>query len=403
MKKTLLLLLSTLVIHHYFSQSHNCDGIRYKNIVFANVDSSMGVQYGNNNTIGGSNQNLLMDIYSPQGDTVSKRPLIVLAHGGSFVSGNRSELAELCRYFASQGYVAATISYRLIDIIPLDSNIFIDGVIKAVSDMKASIRYFYENAASSNTYKIDTNHIFVGGVSAGALTAIHSAYLDSTDNIATPYLNAINTNGGFDGNSSTNLQYGSTVKGVLNYSGAIGNTSWVNINESPIYSAHDDNDGVVPCQFGQAPGGSPIYVYVKGSCLIDSYATAIGLKSELYLVTGSTGHVSFFGNPAQTDTVLQQSSDFLFEIICSTASIEQNISNEFQIFPNPSNGFIKLKTNSSNHFKLIVKDMQGRSLKNLNHIKSDQEIDIKDLKKGFYLISIVDKHSIISTTRIYKE
>ena len=61
MKK--LLLLSTFFLGvSIYSQSSTCDGNRYKNVVFLSVDSVINVTYGNNTTMGGSNQDLKMNI-----------------------------------------------------------------------------------------------------------------------------------------------------------------------------------------------------------------------------------------------------------------------------------------------------------------------------------------------------
>ena len=59
--------------------------------------------------------NLQMDIYTPYGDNCTNRPLIILAHGGSFIGGSKSNptMVDLCETFAKRGYVAASINYRL--------------------------------------------------------------------------------------------------------------------------------------------------------------------------------------------------------------------------------------------------------------------------------------------------
>ena len=47
-----------------------------------------------------------------------------------------------------------------------------------MADLKSLIRYIKKDHVQSNILKIDTNSIFAGGYSAGAVTAIHSAYVD---------------------------------------------------------------------------------------------------------------------------------------------------------------------------------------------------------------------------------
>src|SRR4051812_16386227 len=79
---------------------------------------------------------LQMDIYQPTGDTSSARPLIILAHGGSFISGTKSDdptIDSLCKRFAERGYVTASIDYRLstlISMVSADSTQAINEVVK---------------------------------------------------------------------------------------------------------------------------------------------------------------------------------------------------------------------------------------------------------------------------------
>ncbi|NQY07687.1 MAG: hypothetical protein HRT68_16200, partial [Flavobacteriaceae bacterium] len=50
---------------------------RYNSLVFSNVTVDTNVIYGNNTTQGGINQDLIMDVYQPSGDTESSRHLII--------------------------------------------------------------------------------------------------------------------------------------------------------------------------------------------------------------------------------------------------------------------------------------------------------------------------------------
>ena len=60
-----------------------CDG-RYQTEIFDQVDVST-VTYSDIH-------NLSMDIYQPVGDDVTNRPLIVFAHGGTFITGSKDNL-----------------------------------------------------------------------------------------------------------------------------------------------------------------------------------------------------------------------------------------------------------------------------------------------------------------------
>ena len=58
---------------------------------------------------------LQLDVYRPVGDAVAQRPLVVFVHGGGFSGGSRTspEIVDEANTLARQGYVTASISYRL--------------------------------------------------------------------------------------------------------------------------------------------------------------------------------------------------------------------------------------------------------------------------------------------------
>lgn len=332
------------------AQNHpTCGGGRYISEVFPMVDSTQGILYGNNNTFAGNNQDLFMDIYEPMGDTASMRPVVLVAFGGSFIGGQREDLDDLCRYYASRGFVAVTIDYRLYDgpLFPLpNATTMTDVVIKAVGDMKAAVRHLRQDAATTNTYRIDPNYIFVGGVSAGAIVADHVAYLDSMDNVGSGELTAIAANGGWEGNSSNTVGvYSSSVQGVLNFSGALRDANYINNGEAPLFSAHDDGDGVVPYDGDNATiAGFPI-IYVEGSQFMHRKADSIQVSVPNFLITipNSGGHVSYFTSAAAQwqDSVTMASSQFLHdEVLCplivSITQPEELQRVAARFFPNPA-------------------------------------------------------------------
>ena len=87
-----------------------------------------------------------MDIYTPDGDSETNRPIILYMHGGSFYAGSKSmtDCIDFCETMAKKGYVTASLNYRLANIFSfLSSNeTQYETVLKAVSDVKAAIRFF---------------------------------------------------------------------------------------------------------------------------------------------------------------------------------------------------------------------------------------------------------------------
>ncbi|MCP2936962.1 hypothetical protein NK983_30165, partial [Salmonella enterica subsp. enterica serovar Typhimurium] len=60
-------------------------GDRYKEEVFQNFTVTTDTYSTANNAV------LLVDVYQPAGDVETSRPLIIMAHGGSFVGGNKTQ------------------------------------------------------------------------------------------------------------------------------------------------------------------------------------------------------------------------------------------------------------------------------------------------------------------------
>jgi len=145
-------------------------GTRYRDVIFPSVTTGTGIPFGMNADISGAIDTLLMDVYQPTGDTVTLRPLVICMHGGSLVSGNRSEMTPECIDFATRGYVAATIDYRVGMEFPENVTTILEALLRGVQDTKAAVRFFRAHAAQ---YGIDTSRIFLEGSSAGSMIAVH--------------------------------------------------------------------------------------------------------------------------------------------------------------------------------------------------------------------------------------
>ena len=67
---------------------HSTAQYRYLDEVFTDVTITEDVKYGENFTVITAApvlEDLLMDVYMPDGDTEAKRPLIIMAHAGSYL------------------------------------------------------------------------------------------------------------------------------------------------------------------------------------------------------------------------------------------------------------------------------------------------------------------------------
>jgi para-nitrobenzyl esterase len=196
-------------------------------------------------------------VYSMPDDTVSNRPLVILAHGGAFLFGSKNDMRAQCESFARLGYVCAAIDYRLYPILlglP-DSAKVVEIAFNAISDMRAAVRHFKANADRENTFRINPDKITAGGLSAGAIMALHVGVLDENDPLTPEFETFLSTRGGVEGNvgDSINRSYDSRVSAVLNLSGALFSLDWLDEGDPMILSMHGDADDVVP--YGYGPGG----------------------------------------------------------------------------------------------------------------------------------------------------
>jgi hypothetical protein len=338
------------------------------------------------------------------------RPLIVWAHGGSFLTGSKADIdvVSLCQHFAKRGYVCASIDYRVGMGFPLDSIAATRAVYRAVQDMKAAIRFFRKDAANANVYAIDPNLIYAGGSSAGAFTALHLAYLNEYSELPA----AIDTSllGDMEGNSG-NPGYSSTVNAVVNLCGALGKASWIKPGDIPFVSMHGTNDNTVPYATAviYLAGVFPIML-IDGSYSVARYADSIGVYNQMYTYFGSD-HVPYATNLQYMDTTVRFVSNFLYtQLGCTpsdpnplpntfTTGIAENNLKNFMIYPNPSSE--KISVQSDQFFdRMDISDLTGRVVLSANNSGT---IDVAGLGKGIYLVRLFRKNQMLTSVKFAKD
>lgn len=260
---------------------------------------------------------LMCDIYSPAGDNEAKRPLIILAHTGSYLppylngqptgSKDDSSIVEVATKFAKRGYVVAAVNYRIgwnaqAQVQKDLQEGLIKATYRAMQDMRNAIRFFRRNAA---TYSIDTAKIAVGGQGTGGYITLAMATVSKRGDLesnlkflrdnASPMVNA-DTLGDWTGiggvnafpytfNLSADASVSSDFKIAFNYGGAMGDSAWMKPTSKPMVSSHCTRDPFAPYNTGNVnlPGNTPITVIpnASGGGDVIPKANAMGLNTSI--------------------------------------------------------------------------------------------------------------------------
>ncbi|UYZ57777.1 alpha/beta hydrolase [Hymenobacter latericus] len=394
--KQLLLIWVTLLLSccPAFAQIDTTGG-RYWQPRFQQVTVTRGVEYGAAPNLSGTTQTLRLDLYEPTNDTVRRRPLIVFAHEGAFLTGNRDDafMAAICTRLAQLGYVAASIDYRT-GFFPLDSLNVGQAALRATQDMRAAIRFFRRDAATVRQYRVHPGYIFAAGSSAGGFMALQVGYLDKPAEVPS-YIN-LNQLGGLEGNSG-NPGYSSRVAGVVNLCGALGSLSWLEPGNVPLCSVHGTADGVVPYGVGKAwnYAASP---RLFGSGAIKPRADALGIPNVLRTLRNAP-HVPYNGSSpssvAYFDTTYQTVRAFLRPLLRQPGTVlsaaRSNIlAGELQIYPVPAQQLIVLEATGQQPFRprqVELIDARGRVVRRFMWDKPRMLIPRGNLPEGTYYLS----------------
>ncbi|WP_442264834.1 alpha/beta hydrolase [Tenacibaculum sp. ZS6-P6] len=262
----------------------------YEVLVTRDIVYAEGLSHETINSTNYTIKQLKLDVYIPN-NTNDNRPAVLLIHGGGFISGSKDvpQITNLANYFASRGWVAFSINYRLQgDLgtiptawIPFAQNSLepsqIDqfyAIYPASRDAKAALRWLHSNASN---YKINTDYITVGGGSAGAITATMlgvTAAEDYTEEISMTLDPTLAT---------TNLEQSTKVHTVLDFWGSgisvkiindLYGKERFNASNAPIIIMHGTED--------------PTVLFSEGEALRDNYI-ATGVNHAFYPLEGK-GH-----------------------------------------------------------------------------------------------------------------
>jgi acetyl esterase/lipase len=125
----------------------------------------------------GEKEFLKLDIYCPQDDAETNRPVILWIHGGGFQPGiykDGKNIVEFAGRFSRKGYVCISADYRLRDNPGED---FKGTMSDAIADVSSALEWIRINGEA---YGMDSKRIFIAGGSAGGIIAVNICYGDGS-------------------------------------------------------------------------------------------------------------------------------------------------------------------------------------------------------------------------------
>lgn len=298
-------------------------GTRFVDSVFSEVDTVKDIQYRTATKFDGATDTLHLDLYKPKNDTMQHRPLVVIIHGGSFLTGDRDDAfsAGTADYFAKRGFVAASIDYRLGFALAQNmQQIFGAAAYRAIQDTKCAVRFLKTKADSLN-YLIDTSKVFLCGYSAGAVTAVQYANMQGseiTTKMDTVGLGLIET--------GENLTTSSSINGYVSFAGAVFDTNWISAGDVPFISFHGTKDTTLPYAVGYVFNNS-FLPEIYGSYTIHTTADRVGITNKL--ITYQDAEHNFVETAGLVIKSLDSAVTFLYPLLGNTSVNKQFYAQKF--------------------------------------------------------------------------
>ena len=232
---------------------------------------------------------LKLDLARPDGD--GPFPAIVFIHGGGWYQGGRQGYRGQIQEAAKRGYVAATISYRLMQFDESEKETTTATPIfpAQIHDAKAAIRWLRANAEK---YNVDPNRIGVTGGSAGGHLSLLVGLTDPAANLegksgspdrSSRVQAVVNVFGPTDmtfcfEKSSVAWIFRLFMGGTPNEAGerykAASPITYVSEDDPPVLTLHGDQDALVP---------------VEQATMLDARMKAAGASHTLMMFEGQ-GH-----------------------------------------------------------------------------------------------------------------
>lgn len=289
-----------------------CESTRYKEALFPEVNVYEDIVYSEAKPFRSNRKkNYRFDFYEPMNDDIEKRPLVLMFCGGDFQKGDKkdSEVKTWCDSLATYGFTCAAVNYRLGYNPKMVASVE-RAIYRSVQDVRAAIRYFKE---FHNTFKIDTNQIYIGGDEAGAVAVLHAAFIQKENQRIRSTYGTNGESGDLGCLDCSGNAYSKTAKiaGLINMRGKITDIDLKQAREKiPMIHIEDavmvvDDETQNPLKILQMKSATTLHAELDRL----GYPT----KREEVAIFNSSGMTTSMQSTQIWNAVWQQIRNFLFE------------------------------------------------------------------------------------------
>mgnify|MGYP002620603662 FL=1 len=372
-------------------------GQRYLDPVFDEVTTTEAIPFSSAIREGQTTPTTLyLDFYEPAGDTMAARPLVITVFGGAFVTGSRDfvDMVAYCTRLAQLGYATASIDYRLLSLLQVSGPKLIRDAYMAAQDVSSAIRYF---KLHSEDYRIDPEHIYLLGNSAGSIAILGEMFIGEEERPAetfeAPDLGSLHSSG-----YSEYADFSPQVAGAVAHWGAVLSLDMIDYDEyTPICMIHGTDDTMVPFDSGYcfASYGLPYMPYMYGSQAIAMHLEDMGITDFEFHPFEGEDHAFYLSasylslDEEKFSACFDIVRNFLWNHLDPSLSVADVPMTELSVYPNPATQTIVIRGDAlsqNGQCRIAISDVNGRELFAQDASQPNVTIDVSGWPSGIYLV-----------------